>query len=301
MNVITSILFSIYFLFLLKVDDFWLYLIVLGIIFPYFENFLLFFIENKLKFKNKILHSFIILTPINILFSIIILNLNKNFFISFLFIFLGNLIHLFSDLTKSKYLYPFYPIKNVKLNLSISNYFDITPSIILIISNFLIIFLNSKLNILEKLVPLIILILYFISRYAIKKYITKNIFKDLDGKYKILIVPTLKINIWNIIRVAENNIYLFNLDIIKRKYLFVKYFTNNISKEDLETIEKSELFSKFKETNKFLYYQSYELKKDVKVLQVFDIKNFFNLFKREQVYYEAKYKNKKLVKEKIVL
>ncbi len=301
MNVITSILFSIYLLFLLKVDNFWLYLMVVGIIFPYFEIFLLFFIKDKLKFKNKLLHSFVILIPLDIIFSIITLKFNKTFFLSFLFIFLGNLIHLFSDLTKSKYLYPFYPIKNIKFNLSISNYFDIVPSIILIISNFLMIFLDSKLNFLGRLIPLIILILYFISRYVIKRFIAKNIFKGLNEEYKILIAPTLKINIWNIIRVAENNIYLFNLDIIKRKYLFVKYFTNNISPEDLKRIEKSKSFNKFKETHKFLYYQSHEFKKDVKVLQVFDIKNFFNLFKREQVYYEAKYKNKKLVKEKFVL
>ncbi len=301
MNIITNILFSIYLFFLLKLDSFWLYLILLGVTFPYLESLLLLLVRDKLKFKNKLLHSFVILIPLDFVFSVITFYFHKSFLTGFIFIFSGNLIHLFSDLTKSKYLYPFYPVNKIRLNLSISNYFDITPGIILILSNFLMILLNDKLNFFERMIPLIILILYFFSRYIIKKMIFKNIFEKTEGEYKIHIAPTLKINIWNIIRVAENNVYLFNLDIIKRKYLFVKYFTNNISEEDLNNIKKSKIFNEFNENHEFLYYQSYEFKKDIKVLQVFDIMNFFNLFKREQVYYEARYKKGKLIKEKIVL
>jgi len=43
------------------------------------------------------------------------------------------------------------------------------------------------------------------------------------------------------------------------------------------------------------------MKNDVKFIRVFDVKNFFNLFKREQRYYEAKLLDNKLSKEKIIL
>ena len=302
MNVITNILFSVYLYFFLKLENIYLYLMVIGIIFPYLESLFIIFLKNKSKFKNKIFHSVVILGFISLILALIItLKFNKSFFFSFLFLSIGNFIHLFSDLTKSKDLYLLYPFKNKKNNFSISNYFDIIPSIILIISNFLMILFENKLNLFERLIPLLILGLYFFSRFMIKKVILKIILKNMDEKYDIIIAPTLKINIWNVIRVAKNNIYLFNLDIIKGKYLFVKYFTNNISDDDIKKIAKSENFKTFKKNHKYLYYQSYSFKKDVKVLQVFDVKNFFNLFKREQVYYEVKYKNDKMIKEKVVL
>jgi hypothetical protein len=216
-------------------------------------------------------------------------------------LFFGNFIHFFSDLTKSKDLYLLYPISKKSFNFSISNYFDIIPSIILIVSNFLIILFEDKLNNFEKIIPFLIFTLYFFSRYVIKRMIFKNILHKLDKEYEILVKPTLKVNIWNVIRVADNNIYLFNLDIIKRRYLFVKYFSNNISEFDLSRINESEIFNNFKNEHKFLYYQTIELKNNVKLLQVFDVKNFFNLFKREQVYYETKSVNNEITKEKMVL
>jgi len=305
MNIITNLLFSIYLYFLLGINSYYFYIIVLGILFPNMEIILLMFFKNKLKLNNKIFHSFIILTIINLFISMAFTMLMDLRFINILFfLLLGNSIHLLSDLFKNKFIYLLYPLKKDAYNISISNYFDIIPVIILVVSNFSIIFLEIKINLIEKLIPIVLLFLYFLTAYIIKRIIYKKIILDLNDDYKVIVSPTLKITVWNIIRVTENNVYLFQLDIITRKYLFVKYFSNNILKTELDIINNSVLFTDFKLNHDYLYYQVYEnssASNNIKFVRVFDVRNFFNLFKREQKYYEAKFINDNLVKEKLIL
>jgi len=178
MNIITNILFSIYLYFLFKLDNASFYIIVLGIVFPHFEFLLTLFIKDRLKISNKIFHSIPIITLFNLIISFLLIIVFKelNYLHSFLFLFLGNLIHLFSDLLKSKPIYIVYPFRKNRFSLSISNYFDLAPIIILVISNFLIIFLGLQKIRVEVFLPLLLLIIYFNLRFLIKKIIFKKLY-----------------------------------------------------------------------------------------------------------------------------
>ena len=291
MNIITNTLFSFYLYFLFNLNQNDTAYILAGLFLPYTEDILLLFTKNKFKFKNKLLHSVAII-PGFLMVSIF------NFKI-FTLILTGFLIHVFSDLTKSKDIHILYPFSKKSFSLSISDYFDITPTIILLLGNFTISLVNMEFY--EKLLPLFLMILYFSLKYFIKKTIEKNLRKTIKENYNLLIHPTIKSNIWNVIRIAENNIYVFGLDIFKRKYLFIKYFKNSVSEKDFEILNKSETFKKFTKNIKYRYSQTLPGKNGYKTIRIFDVKNFFNLFKKEQVYYEAVLKDDLLVKEKITI
>ena len=163
MNIITETLFAVYFYFLFKLNTPQLLLILTGIIFPYFEDVFLYPFKNKFRFKNKIFHSLV--TSFVIVFFV---SLFFDVRYSFIFIWSGYFIHLFSDLIKSKKISVYYPFSSKKISLGISNYFDVIPVIILMISNFIMILFENKIGFFERFLPLGVILSYFVVKYFIE-------------------------------------------------------------------------------------------------------------------------------------
>jgi len=298
MNIITNLLYSLYFYYFIIPTPLYFSLFSFAILFPYIESFLILFIKNKLIIYNKVFHSLPILLFINTIIAILISSIKSiTFYDAFLVLFLGTSFHLFTDIIKNKDIHIFYPFTKKGYSLSLSNYFDPIPIIILMTTIFIFIFKDKgELNWPLKIIPFLLLLIIFLIKYLIKRVIIRS----LDINDQNLMLPTFNFSIWQIILVKESGSIIYRLNIINRKFESLKYFPSDISNESLELLNHSGLFKEFNKKYKYLYKKEYK-NKGINHIMVFDLKNFFSLFKREQIYFEMRVKDNKIIKEYIRL
>ncbi len=293
MNLITNILIITYINYSFDLSNFSLYLLIFGVIYPYFEYFITIFFKNKLLVNNKLFHSVIILSIINMIVSFLILKYYKeNFFEIFAITTLGSFIHLFCDLLKTKTLYLLYPFKK-QFYIGVIDYFDYYINTTLLLSIFLVILDIINLY----FIPFLVILFYVSIKWLIKQYLQKK-FDEIKQYEHIIVLPTFFLKVWEIIVIKENTLIFIQQELFNKEYSSVRTFHNNLSKETNDILEeKSKIYKYFK--NEFKYFYQFETKKgNSTIVNVFDLISFFHLFKKEQYFYTAILKDNK-IKERI--
>lgn len=294
MNFITNFLYIFYIKYLLNFSETTLLFMFFGLLIPYLGDFL--------KFKKRYFHSLPILLVFNIPISAISVNFVDitfiNIYISFFF---GVVVHLTSDILRSKPIYLLYPLSKRKLFLSLIDYFD--PTIILVFSFFMLLFSIDGVVLPQiiKISPIIFTILYTLFKLFFK-YRLKNQYKNGISKRDTLIITSgLTPFLWRVIVKKEFSIVVYIKHIFKKDFLSIRHFKFLIKEDTFKIINKSKNFDNFKSEFCELFIQDIVIK-NRRVIRIYDVFNFISLFKREQSYIEIDVDSQSnIISEKVIL